>query len=374
MTWPMVELGSLVSIKTGKLDANAASESGIYPFFTCSKTTLKINDYEFDDDAILVAGNGDLNVKHYSGKFNAYQRTYVVIAKDSSLHTRFLYYFMDKYVDKLREQSIGGVIKYIKLGMLTEAKTPLPPLAEQQRIAAILDKADAIRRKRQQAIQLADEFLRAVFLDMFGDPVTNPKGWGVVMLDDVLEAIESGSSPKCETRVAHDKEWGVLKLGAVTTGAFIASENKAIFSDYEPNLKYEVKPGDLLFTRKNTFNLVAAVALVEETRKGLLLPDLIFRLCIKTCVEKYFLWKLLSNTSMRSKIQALASGAAGSMPNISKANLKTVEIILPPMEEQMRFGEICKKVSLLKNDNEGFLGSQEDLFSSLSQKAFKGEL
>lgn len=193
MSWPLEKLGTLVAIKTGRLDANAADEEGLYPFFTCSREPLRINTHAFDCDAILIAGNGDLNVKHYSGKFNAYQRTYVVTSlSEEILDTRYLFYFMDKYVERLRELSIGGVIKYIKLGMLTDAEIPLPLLPEQKRIAAILDKADAIRRKRQQAIQLADDFLRAVFLDMFGDPVTNPKGWEVKPLGDVLK-LSSGN-------------------------------------------------------------------------------------------------------------------------------------------------------------------------------------
>lgn len=180
-------IGNLTNIKTGKLDANAASSDGKYPFFTCAQEPLAIDRYAYDCDAILVAGNGDLNVKHYKGKFEAYQRTYIIqVADESKLDSRYLYYFMSKYVDKLRELSIGGVIKYIKLGMLTDAEIPLPPLAEQKRIAAILDKADAIRRKRQAAIKLADDFLRATFLDMFGDPVTNPKGWDVKPLEKLV--------------------------------------------------------------------------------------------------------------------------------------------------------------------------------------------
>lgn len=187
-------LGEFVKIKTGKLDANAAIEGGKYPFFTCSKTNLAIDDYAFNADAVLVAGNGDLNVKHYKGKFNAYQRTYVITVENTEiLDSRYLYHWMSKYVDRLRELSIGGVIKYIKLGMLTDAEFPLPPLEEQKRIAAILDKADAIRRKRQQAIDLTDQLLRSVFLDMFGNPVSNPKGWPVESLGIHLSFVTSGS-------------------------------------------------------------------------------------------------------------------------------------------------------------------------------------
>lgn len=147
----MARLGDYTNIKTGKLDANASSDNGIYPFFTCSKEPLTIDTYSYNCECVLVAGNGDLNVKYYSGKFDAYQRTYIIESNnEEKLFVRYLYYFLDKYVETLREQSIGGVIKYIKLGNLTEASIPLPPLDEQHKIAAVLDKVSNLIAKRRQ--------------------------------------------------------------------------------------------------------------------------------------------------------------------------------------------------------------------------------
>ena len=121
-------LGGLINIQTGKLDANASSENGAYPFFTCAREPLRIDGWKYDLDAVLVAGNGNLNVKHYRGKFDAYQRTYILdVNKPNYLDVRYLYHFMDSYLVTLRAQSIGGIIKYIKLGMLRNAKIPLPP-------------------------------------------------------------------------------------------------------------------------------------------------------------------------------------------------------------------------------------------------------
>ena len=117
-----VKIGDLTKIRTGKLDANAASEDGKYPFFTCSRETLKIQTYSHDCECVLVAGNGDLNVKYYNGKFDAYQRTYIIEDNGSGkLCMPYLYYFLVGYVEELRKQAIGGVIKYIKLGNLTNA-------------------------------------------------------------------------------------------------------------------------------------------------------------------------------------------------------------------------------------------------------------
>ena len=117
-----IKIGELTNIRTGKLDANAASENGQYPFFTCSREPLRISTYSYDCECVLVAGNGDLNVKYYNGKFDAYQRTYIIEDNGSGkLYMPYLYYFMDGYVEELRRLSIGGVIKYIKLGNLTDA-------------------------------------------------------------------------------------------------------------------------------------------------------------------------------------------------------------------------------------------------------------
>ena len=180
-----VKLGQLTNIKTGRLDVNAENPNGKYPFFTCSKNHTYIDEYAFDGESVLVAGNGDLNVKYYNGKFNAYQRTYVIQANEN-LNGKFLYYFLDSYVEKLREQSIGGVIKYIKLGNLTDAEIPLPNLATQQRIAAILDQADALIQNNRAIVQKYDALTQSLFLDMFGDPVKNEKGWETKTIEQLV--------------------------------------------------------------------------------------------------------------------------------------------------------------------------------------------
>ena len=136
-----VKLGQLVYIQTGKLDANEAVPGGKYPFFTTAKEISCINEYAYDDEVVLVAGNGDLNVKYYKGKFNAYQRTYI-LTSNSNVRMKYLYYFLDKYIEVLRYQSIGGVIKYIKLNNLSDAQIPMRSIFEQDKIIGILEKLD----------------------------------------------------------------------------------------------------------------------------------------------------------------------------------------------------------------------------------------
>ena len=372
---PYASLGSLTKIKTGKLDANASSINGAYPFFTCAAAPLSINTFSYDCECILVAGNGDLNVKYYNGKFDAYQRTYIIESKDSNiLLPRYLFRFLELHVAVLRVQAIGGVIKYIKLENLTEARIPLAPLENQRKIAAILDKAQELIDLRKAQLEKMDEFLRSVFLDMFGDPVKNPKGWEKCELQKVVTRIESGWSPVCLDRTAEFDEWGVLKLSAVTYGNFDANKNKALPENLKPMERNEVKHNDLLFSRKNTYDLVGASAYVFASRPKLMLSDLIFRLVTTKDIHKIFLWKLFCDSKFRPNIRRLASGSAGSMPNISKESMLTLQVPLPPLSLQTQFAAIVEATEAQKALMQQSLTEMENNFNSLMQRAFRGEL
>ncbi|MFR2012070.1 MAG: restriction endonuclease subunit S, partial [Christensenellales bacterium] len=164
-----VKIGDLTKIRTGKLDANASSEDGQYLFFTCSREPLRISSYSYDCECVLVAGNGDLNVKYYKGKFDAYQRTYIIEDNsDGKLYMPYLYYFMEGYIEELRKQAIGGVIKYIKLGNLTDALIELPSYNKQKKVVNILEKSKKIIELQDDEITKFDQLIKARFVEMFG--------------------------------------------------------------------------------------------------------------------------------------------------------------------------------------------------------------
>jgi type I restriction enzyme, S subunit len=156
-------LGDLVRITTGKLDANAAVENGQYPFFTCSRDVYAIDHYAFDCEAILLAGNnavGDFNVKHYKGKFNAYQRTYVITVNEQRrVLYRFLYFQMLKGLKTFKEQSVGAGTKFLKLAMINDLEIALPPLVEQEQIVS---KMDSLREETQRLASLYQRKLAAL--------------------------------------------------------------------------------------------------------------------------------------------------------------------------------------------------------------------
>ena len=157
------KLGDFVKIRTGKLDSNASTEDGKYPFFTCGAETLRIDKYAFDCEAVLLAGNGEFSVKYYNGQFNAYQRTYVIESSDKEvLLVPFLFAWMQDYAKVLKQQAIGGVIKYIKLGYLTDAPFILPSLDEQRNYITIYQQAEATKASLRQSIESIDRVIKSL--------------------------------------------------------------------------------------------------------------------------------------------------------------------------------------------------------------------
>lgn len=300
-----------------------------------------------------------------------------IVPDERQAYTRYVYYALLAKVPEFLRNAVGGAQPNISQGMIKDTKLLFPPLTEQKRIASILDKADAIRRKRQQVIKLADEFLRSLFLDMFGDPVTNPKGWSVKPLSSGIESITSGWSANGESYPCENDEFGVLKISSVTSGRFIPEENKFVHQDDIPEGKRLVFPkkGDLLFSRANTRELVAATCVVQQDQFNVFLPDKIWKIQTDNdTLLPEFLNYLISEPRFKEKLTSQATGTSGSMLNISKAKFEATNAIFPDYLLQSKFRAIFWKTQgMIENLNCSLEGS-ERAFSSLSQRAFSGQL
>ncbi len=169
--WRTAKLGELVSFKTGKLDSNAAVPDGDYPFFTCSQDTFRTNTYSFDTECVLLGGNnanGIFPLKYFKGKFDAYQRTYVIKPRDSErLTTKFLYYALRPKLSELRSFSTGAATKFLTLTILNETAIEVPSLDEQHRIAGILSAYDELIENNQRRIRILEDMARSLYREWF---------------------------------------------------------------------------------------------------------------------------------------------------------------------------------------------------------------
>lgn len=168
--YPIMTWNEVFDTTTGKLDSNAMDEGGIYPFFTCAKEALRINTYAFDEEALLLAGNnaaGKYDVKYYNGKFNAYQRTYVLTLKQKWSYTLFKCQ-LEKKLDYLQQQSLGGLTKYLTLKILSELKFIVPPIELQTQFTDFVKQVDKSKATVQKALDEAQFLFDSLMQEYFG--------------------------------------------------------------------------------------------------------------------------------------------------------------------------------------------------------------
>ena len=341
--WTYKKLGELTKIKTGKLDANASSADGIYPFFTCSREPLRISSYSYDCECVLVAGNGELNVKYYNGKFDAYQRTYIIEAlPDSGIMTYYMYHFFNQYVETLRQKSIGGIIKYIKLGDLTNALIPIPPLSIQRSIVAELDLLHSVISKKKEQLRELDNLAQSLFYQMFGDPITNPMGWEIKKLGEVAENCDYMRKPI----TASDRIPGNIPYYGASgivdyVRDYIFDGDYLLVSEDGANLLARSTPIAFSISGKNWVNNHAHVLKFRESYTQLYVQTLINLIDISDIV----------------------TGAV--QPKLNQAQLNKFPLPLPPLSLQQSF---AAKVSAIEAQKQAITQSIQHTEALLAQR------
>lgn len=335
-----VKLGDLTHIRTGKLDANASSENGQYPFFTCSKEPLRIASYSYDCECVLVAGNGDLNVKYYDGKFDAYQRTYIIESADKrKLLVKYLYFFLDIYVEVLRTQSIGGVIKYIKLSNLTDALIPLPSIKRQAEIIECLEKCNTLIDKRQREIALIEQTVKSRFIELFGDyDLTHPQESWVTIKE--IGTVVGGATPKTD----HDEYWGgshrwitPAELDA-DSGYIYDSVRKLTKAGVESCSLQEMPVGTVFLSSRAPIGKVAIAGNTFYCNQGF--KNII---CKEDITPRYLYTVLLLNVEYLNSL-----GRGATFKEISKGIVENIRIPVPAMELQKQFAAFVEQTDKSK--------------------------
>jgi type I restriction enzyme, S subunit len=271
---------------------------------------------------------------------------------------------------------------FIELALL------LPPLAEQRKIAAILSSVDDATECTQAVIDQLGLLKKAMMAEVLARGLPGrhsrlkqteiglvPEGWDVVPLGTLLDSIDAGWSPLCESAPAGEDEWGVLKVSAVSWGEFRPGENKRLPANLQPRYQAEVRPGDLLVSRANTPELVGRCVLVRETRPKLMMSDKLMRLRVNPAgASPGFLRLVLETTHSRHRIEDGATGSSRSMKNISQEKLRTIWVPHPSIEEQGVIARVFDMMGTRLTDEASVLNGLRSLKSALMSVLLTGEV
>lgn len=268
---------------------------------------------------------------------------------------------------QLLRQTLATGVPHINLGILRRLTLPLPPLPEQRRIAALLDKADAIRRKRQQALRLADDLLRSAFLDVFGDPREDGRRWPTVTIRDIVTNAQYGTSVKAN---AEGRGVPVVRMNNLSyEGLLDLTDVKRCELGPVEDSKLRLKEGDILFNRTNSPELVGKTAVWDAPGHFVFAGYLIrVRLRPEVATPRY-LWGLLNSAWGKRRLLVKAK-ASNNMSNISATELLATPIPLPPIELQARFEQAFRRMSQVREVLRRAEMRSADLVGALAQRSF----
>lgn len=372
----LVKLGNLASIQTGKIDVNKAVSGGKYPFFTCSRDVYEINDAPFEGRAVLVAGNGDLNVKYYEGKFNAYQRTYFLfVNNEKELMPRYLYWFLESYVGQLRTESIGSTIKYIKMGNLTEAEIPLLSLEKQRQIVEKLDSSFAEIDLLEEIHTRSNKELLDNLFGTYRDSLLTSAcaGSSLVEFGEIGDFVRGPFGGSLKKSMFKDSGVAVYEQQHAIYGTF---QNFRYFVDdkkFQEMKRFEVKTNDLIMSCSGTYGKIAVVP--EGSPRGIINQALL-KITPSSGVRSQFVKHWMQSSLFQVELEKEVGGAAlQNVPSVAK--MKSIKIRLPNEKIQIetveKLDEFQSEIELATLTQASIKSNYIALRESLLSNAFSQE-
>ena len=301
----------------------------------------------------------------------------ILRARDEFTDPRYLYFWLASDVTQTRARACARQTTNsanLSREQFLDLELPLPPLAEQRRIAAILDKADALRRKRQEAIALTEQLLRSTFLEMFGDP--SDAGWPFTTVTKLACGEGAIRTGPFGSQLLHsefvDEGVAVLGIDNVVENDFRWGERRFITEEkFEVLRRYAVHPGDVLITIMGTCGRCAIVPddiPAAINTKHLCCITLAPERCTPEFLHAYFLFHPVARTY-------LAHSAKGAiMDGLNMGIIKDLPVPIVPLNLQLRFGQAARRITLIRRELESHARQSDRLFNSLTHRAFTGQL
>lgn len=327
--------------------------------------------YEIVNGDILISWSASLGVyewKKETALLN--QHIFKVCFNKLEVYKSYFIHTVSYLLNDMVKETHGSTMKHITKPRFDNTPFPYPDLKTQRQIANTLDKVTHTINLCNAILEKLDLLVKSRFVEMFGEPISNSMGWERCELGACLESIDNGKSYVCDNDCRTGGNPAILKLSSVTYGIYKPDENKAMIDEDLFDESAEVKNNDLLFTRKNTPELVGMSAYVFNTPPKLMMPDLIFRLNAKASCNKIYLWQLINHDLFRPCIQNIANGSAKSMSNISKERLSKLTIPVPPLALQKQFAAFIERTDKSKLAVKQVLEKAETLKKALMQEYF----
>jgi type I restriction enzyme S subunit len=366
--WRKVTWSEVLSIKNGKNQKNVVNPDGIYPIYGSGGIMGYANDFLCIEGTTIIGRKGSINKPIYvEEKFWNVDTAFGLCAGDK-LDKKFLYYFCTTY-NFLKHNKATTLPSLTKADLL-KIQIPLPPLSTQKKIATILDTADTYRQKTKALIEKYDALAQSLFLDMFGDSRFNDKKWQIHNLDSICYHIIDcpHSTPKYEDFIT---DYPCIRTTELRNGKIDWTSMKYLNREEYLKRTKRLAPqeGDIIYGREGSFGEAAIVPSALKFSLGqrvmLFRPNVEF-------VTSIFLHAVIRSPGVY--YQALRVNTGSTVGHVNVKDIKNFKIIVPPFILQNQFADRIQLIEQQKHQAQASLQKAENLFNSLLQKAFSGEL
>lgn len=349
--------------KKSKIKAGDGKPEGKYPFYTSSAELNKyIDDYLIDGESLVFGTGGNASVHFAYNKFAVSTDCLVAQTNTKDINPKFVYYYLSENIHILEKGFKGAGLKHISKAYISEITFPKFSRKRQNEIVQILDTADNIRQKRKEQLTLLDDYLKSVFLGMFGDPVINEKGWEVKKLGKIC-LIRRGASPRpIKNFLGGTVPW--IKIGDATKGndIYIEETNERII-EAGASKSILLKKGSFVFANCGVTLGFARILKIN----GCIHDGWLSFENIKNDISKLFLLKLINQITLY--LRSIAPD--GTQPNLNTSIMRNLDIYVPPVDLQNKFASIVEQVEQAKQKMRNSLDEMDNHFNALMQRYFE---
>ena len=378
--WKKVELKGIFEIRKGKkvnITENLKSDSIPY-IFIGNLRDVPISQYSNDkkgllceDDDILLVWDG-ANCGTVGTGLTGYVGSTIARLRliDNSLNKDYIFKFLKLKFKYFNSNTSGATIPHLDKKKVHSLKIPLPPKETQKKIVSILEKAEQLKEHRKEADKLTDDYLKSKFLEMFGDPVKNPKEWELKEMIEINKKLQLGfafGKYNSNQGIIHLRPFNISEKGFLTFNEI----------KYVPNMilkpKYLLSKNNVIINTTNSYELVGKTAIFNTEKKCCLSNHMTKIEVNPLIINPYYLWFVLNRYWKARKLNQVMKRWVNQV-GIDLRLLKQIKIPIPPIDLQNKFAKIVEKVEIMKEYQKNSIQQIDDLFNNLMQKAFKGEL
>lgn len=372
--WKIVKWSEALTIINGKNQKQVLDNNGCYPIYGSGGVMGYANDYLCEENTVVIGRKGSINNPIFvREKFWNVDTAFGLSAKRELLEPKYLYYFCTQFdFDRL---NTTVTIPSLTKARLLNIELPLPPLAEQRRIAEVLDKAEALRAKRRAALAELDSLTQSIFLDLFGDPTSQTQRFPIQPLETILQqSLQNGAYYPKES---YTEVGGVemVHMSDAFNEVVPRGKLKRVICSKTDLEKYALSEFDILIARRSlTIEGAAKPCLIPKSSEPLIFESSFIRVTPHPAkLTALYLYHYLGNERVKQKcVQPYITQST--ISGINQSNLERVPVIVPPLSLQREFARRVEVVEKLKRAQRASLAELDALFATLQHRAFRGEL